>query len=165
MLGLGLDYKTAKRRWIVAWVSRGFFQSATNLCPEASRQAESIFLTHPAFPGMLLLCASAGQGAPQLVGQVANLVACHASPCKGKLCPEASRSSLPAEVHRQEFFLHVLISLDPCCADMESPSHEGLLQLVDFWQQRLQAYEVGGVQPQASPANQAMAGPQGIKHE
>eukprot|EP00891_Asterochloris_glomerata_P005119 jgi/Astpho2/5119/fgenesh1_pg.00073_%23_17_t len=26
-------------------------------------------------------------------------------------------------------------------ADMESPSHEGLLQLVDFWQQRLQAYE------------------------
>ena len=61
--------------------------------------------------------------------------------------------------------MYVLISIECCCADMESPSHEGLLQLVDFWQQRLQAYEVGVVQPQASPANQAMAGPQGIKAE
>ena len=140
-------------------------ESAINLCPEASRHAEVGFLIEPAFHDARCCCpVNAGQGDPH--SQWESWPACQPElPVSERAsCAQRPQNALHAKVHRHDN-LHVLISMHFCCADMESPSHEGLLQLVDFWQQRLQAYEVGGVQPQASPVNQAIAGPQGIKPE
>ncbi len=105
-----------------------------------------------------------GRGTHTANGKAGQLVSLSCQFLSGQAVPRGQQNALHAKVHRHDNS-HVLISMHFCCADMESPSHEGLLQLVDFWQQRLQAYEVGGVQPQASPVNQAIAGPQGIKPE